>query len=124
MLYELETGYTVDNILSEATGIINNMGVEVQTAVYSEKPPDKYVVIVPIEDEFAEFADNKPTLDKQSARIVILNKENPYRLRNNIVKALWNAGFSILTRKYSGFDAETKHHIMYVEIEGGYKVDL
>jgi hypothetical protein len=112
------------NILTEITDVLNKLDVPMQTGTFDDVTVDEFVVFIPIEDSFDAFADNIPTVDKQTARICVCSMNNPYELRDKIVKILLNRNFSILSRKSGGFDNVTKHHVMLVEVEGYYPIDL
>jgi hypothetical protein len=110
------------NILEELTEILTSLGVKFETGVFTDEQSDELVVIVPLEDTFDAYADNLPTIDRQTVRLAVLSRNNPYDLRDKIVNELLKANFSILNRKYGGFNSDTKHHVMTVEAEGCYKV--
>jgi hypothetical protein len=105
------------NILTELSTLLTDLGIPFETGHYSGTPPDEYIVIVPISDQFSLYADNEPQIETQEASLSIFSKENFMKLRNRLAKALLAADFTITDRRYVGFESDTlyHHHITYVE---------
>jgi hypothetical protein len=51
------------NILSDLTAVMDALNLPVETGVFRDKAPDEYVVITPLSDTFALYADNQPGID-------------------------------------------------------------
>ena len=48
------------SLLSELKDIAENCGVKVETGVFSDTPPDEYIVLTPLADSFEMHCDNLP----------------------------------------------------------------
>ena len=57
------------SILADMQRIISPLGIPIETGVFTDKAPDKYIVVVPLTDTFAVHADNQPEIDVQEARL-------------------------------------------------------
>ena len=99
------------NALSELKKVIYPLGIPVETGVFNDKAPDKYIVLVPLVDTFAIMADNMPSYDVQEVRISLYSKNNYIRDKNMLVRSLFGADFTITDRKYIGYENETGYSI-------------
>jgi hypothetical protein len=111
------------NIISELSALLETLGIKFETGHYSGKPPDEYVVIVPLGDSFEAHADNAPQQETQNARLSIYAKKNYYPLRNRLVKALIQADFHVTDRRFIGFEADTKIYHYAVEVQKLYELE-
>ena len=50
------------SILSELKGILSSLEIPIETGVFSDTPPDEYLVLTPITDELNYFADDFPSV--------------------------------------------------------------
>ena len=50
------------SLLSELKDIAENCGVKVETGVFSDTPPDEYIVLTPLADSFEMHCDNLPNM--------------------------------------------------------------
>ena len=57
------------SILSDVQRVLAPLDIPIETGVFTDKAPDKYIVVVPLSDTFAVNADNAPTYDVQEARL-------------------------------------------------------
>ena len=57
------------SILADMQRVIKPLGIPIETGVFTDKAPDKYIVVVPLTDTFAVHADNQPEIDVQEARL-------------------------------------------------------
>ena len=48
------------SILSEIKVAVTNCGLPVETGVFSDEPPEEYVVVTPLADTYELHADNLP----------------------------------------------------------------
>ena len=103
------------NILTELNALLTPI-LLVETGIFSGKAPDEYVVITPMADVFELHADNCPQCETQEARLSLFSKGNYLRRKNEIVRMLLDADFSITSRLYVGYEADTGYH--------GYAVDV
>ena len=111
------------NILAELTETLMELDVPFETGHYSGTVPDEYVVIVPIADQLALFADNRPQGETQEAQLAIYSKGNFIRLRNRLTTALLKEDFTITDRRYIGFEEDTAFHHYIVNIEKNYELE-
>ena len=97
------------NILEELNMVLNGIA-PIETGVFSDVAPDKYIVITPLSDIFELYGDNRPEYETQEARLSLYSKGNYLELKNNVVNALLAAGFTITTRLYIGHENDTGYH--------------
>ena len=112
------------NLLSELTAIIESLDIPVETGKLSDVPPNEYIVLVPIHDDYELYADDLPGADVQSVRLSLFTKGNYIRQKNRVLKALLKAGIIITDRLYLGFEQDTKYHHYTIDAENTYGVDL
>ena len=93
--------------LEELINIITGLGLPVETGVFSGQAPPEYVVITPLADTFALHADNRPQHETQEARLSLFAQGNYLRRKNELVKALLSAVFTITDRKFVGYEPDT-----------------
>lgn len=111
------------NLLSDLKTLISSLDVPVETGVFSDNAPDQYIVLVPLYDDFDLDADDMPEADVQGVRISIFIKNNYYSLKKRILRALLNAGMTITSRQYLGFETETKYHHYNIDVENLYETE-
>ena len=107
----------MSSILHELNDLLTGLGVLVETGIFKGKAPAEYVVITPMSDTFGLFADDQPQFETQEARISLFSKQNYMQRKNQIVKALLAAEFTITDRLYIGFDEDTEYHQYSIDIE-------
>ena len=111
------------SILLELNTLLSPI-LPVETGVFSGVAPDEYLVLTPMADSFALFADNMPLIDVSEVRISLFSKGNYIKRKNQITAALMGAGFTITDRLYAGYEADTGYHhwsadvTAYNEMEG------
>mgnify|MGYP001200824996 CR=1 FL=1 len=110
------------SILAEINSIVETLGIPVETGVFSGVPPDEYLVIMPLADTFEVFADNRPRHEVQEARLSLFVKGNYITLKNQVVKALLDAGFTITDRRYIGHEDDTGYHHYAIDVAKEYEV--
>jgi hypothetical protein len=103
------------NILQKLNAILEELGVPVETGVFSDVAPDEYVVITPMGDNFGDFADNQPLYEVQEARLSLFSKGNYQKRKNQIVKALLAAEITVTDRRYIGYETDTNYHHYVVD---------
>jgi len=97
------------SILVELNALLEPI-LPVETGVFSGKAPAEYVVITPLADVFELHADNRPQFETQEARLSLYSKGNYIKRKNQIVKMLINADFTITARLYVGHEDDTGYH--------------
>ena len=98
------------SLLSELKDIAENCGVKVETGVFSDTPPDEYIVLTPLADSFEMHCDNLPEYEIQEVRISIFSNGNYTALKNKFVTALLKADITITDRRYIGHEDDTRYH--------------
>ena len=97
-------------VLSELNALFDNMNLPVETGSFSGVLPNEYIVITPLADVFEVHADNFPQAETQEARLSLFSKGNYIKRKNQIVKALLNADFTITGRRFIGFETDTNFY--------------
>ena len=108
------------SFLEEINGLITGLGLPVETGVFSGKAPDEYMVITPLADVFELHADNRPQSETQEARLSLYSKGNYLRRKNEVVRALLAADFTITARLYVGHEADTGYHHYAIDVAKNY----
>ena len=98
------------NITQELDALITALGLPVETGKFSGKAPEEYVIVTPLGDTFALYADNRPEYETQEARLSLYSKKNYQATKRRLVKALLLAGFTITDRRYLGREDETQYY--------------
>ena len=110
------------SFLSELTALISPL-IPVETGVFSEAAPDRYAVITPMVDTFELYTDDKPRHETQEARVSLFDKGNYMALKNQIVRALLNAEFTITERRYIGHEDDTGYHHYAIDVANYYELE-
>jgi len=108
------------SILTELNSLLNGLKIPVETGVFSEKAPDEYIVITPLADVFELHADNRPQLETQEARLSLFSKSNYIKRKNEIVRALLAADFTIASRLYIGYENDSGYHHTAIDLAKNY----
>jgi hypothetical protein len=109
------------NITQELDTLITGLGLPVETGVFSGKAPEQYVIVTPLGDTFALYADNRPEYETQEARLSLYSKGNYQAAKRRLVKALLWAGFTITDRRYIGREDDTKYFHVSIDASKIYK---
>lgn len=111
------------SLLSELSAIAKKLKIPAQTAVYSGKAPDEYLVFTPLYDSFELHADNAPNAEVQEVRISLFSKGNYNRAASRLVKALLDSDITITARKYIGHEDDTGYHHYAVDTAKNYEME-
>ena len=111
------------SLLSDLKTITTSLGIPVETGVFSDKAPDEYIVLIPLNDTFDIHADNKPVVDVQGVRISLYTKGNYTVTMARVVNALLKADLTITTRQYLGYEYDTKYHHYNIDVEHYYEME-
>lgn len=107
--------------LADLNNALAAVGIPLETGVFTEAAPDRYIVIVPLSDSFAVNADNAPSYDVEEARISLYCKGNYTSYKNKIIRCLLRADFTITGRQYIGYETETGYHHYVVDVAKHYE---
>ena len=111
------------SFLEELNTLLSGLGLKVETGVFSGKAPDEYIVVTPMADVFGFHADNRPQNETQEARLSFYSKGNYIKRKNEIVKALINADFSITSRLFIGREDDTGYFHYAIDVAKNYELE-
>jgi len=107
-------------LLEEVNTIVGSVGLPVETGVFSGAAPVSYVVVTPMTEQFALFADNAPGMNISEARLSLYIKTNYEALANQLVRALLAADFTITGRQYVGREDDTGYFHFAIDVAKEY----
>ena len=110
------------SVLSELNTLLTPI-LPVETGVFSGVPPDEYLVLTPLTDDFALFGDNAPLMDVSEVRISLFSKGNYLQRKRQITQALLSAGFTITGRTYVGHEDDTGYHHYAIDVAQSYETE-
>ena len=110
------------SLLSELTALLSPL-VPIETGVFSSPPPERYLVITSLADTFDLYADNLPSQEVQEVRLSLFDKGSYTALKNQIVRALVCADFTIADRRYIGHEDDTGFHHYAIDVAKHYDVE-
>ena len=111
------------SVLSDINTALEPLGIPLETGVFKDDAPEKYIVIVPMADSFALHSDNAPGCDIQEARISLYAKGSYTKEKNEIVRTLLGADFTITDRRYIGYETETGSFHYNVDVAKYYEME-
>ena len=111
------------SVLSDINTALEPLGIPLETGVFHDEAPDKYIVVVPMADSFELHADNTPGCDIQEARISLYAKGSYTIDKNLIVCALLGTDFTITDRRYIGYETETGYFHYNVDVAKHYEME-
>lgn len=111
------------SLLSELKIVIEAVGLPVETGVFSDEPPDEYVVVTPLADTYELHADNLPEYEIQEARLSLFSRDNYLKRKKQLSKALLAADFSITDRRYIGHEDDTGYHHYAIDVAKLYRLE-
>ena len=76
------------SLLSELKIVIEAVGLPVETGVFSDEPPDEYVVVTPLADTYELHADNLPEYEIQEARLSLFSRGNYLKRKKQLSAAI------------------------------------
>ena len=109
------------SLLSELKTVLSPL-IPIETGVFSETPPDRYLVMTPLVDTFELFADNLPNGEVQEVRLSLFDKGSYTETRNKIVRTLLAADITITDRRYIGHEDDTGYHHYAIDVAKNYEV--
>lgn len=111
------------SLLEELNRCLLPLGVPIETGVFSDTPPEEYLVITPIVDTFGLHANNAPLYDVQEARLSYFKKGSYTKQKNAMIRALLGADFYITDRRYIGHEDETGFHHYAIDVAKHYEME-
>ena len=110
------------SLLSELKDILDALNVPVETGVFSDPAPDRYVVLTPLTDTYELFADNRPQQSVDEVRIVLFDKDNYRQIKKQIEDELLARDITVTERRYVTFDSETGYHQYAIDVAQNYSL--
>ena len=111
------------SLLSELKTVIEGIGLSVETGVFSDEPPDEYVVVTPLADTYELHADNLPEYETQETRLSLFSRGNYLKRKKQLSKALLAADFTITDRRYIGHEDDTGYHHYAIDVAKLYRLE-
>lgn len=107
----------MSGLLENLSHIAKKLGLAYAVSCYTDSPaPDTYLVFTPLTDSFDIFADNTPGIEVEEVRISLFTKTNYLGLRNQLTRALIDAGLTVTARRYIGYEADTGFHHYSIDV--------
>ena len=110
------------SLLQELNTLLSPI-VPVETGVFSESAPNRYVVITPLVDTFALYTDDGPRHETQEARLSLFDKGSYTSIKNKIVCLLLEADITITDRRYIGREDDTGYHHFAIDVAKNYELE-
>ena len=110
------------SILAELNTLLTPV-LPVETGIFSGVPPDKYLVLTPMTDEFALFGDNCPLNEVAEVRISLFSKDNYLQRKRQLTKVLLDAEFTITDRRYIGREDDSGYHHYAIDVANNYELE-
>ena len=111
------------NILTDLYTALSTLDIPIETGVFKDEAPERYIVIVPMLESFDLHADNAPGVDVQEVHLSLYAQGNYIKDKNALVKLLLGADFTITDRRYIGYETETGYHHYAVDVAQYYEME-
>ena len=111
------------SLLADLNLILAAFDIPVETGVFSDVPPDEYLVITPMSDRLDLFADNESYMIVSEARLSFFTKNNYNKRKKELTKALQSGGITITDRQYVGYENDTKFHHYAIDVMKEYETE-
>jgi hypothetical protein len=98
------------SLLSELNAIIENLGLPVETGVFSGVAPEAYCVLTPLTEDFPVFGDDKPLLNTQEVRVSLFTRSNYAKLVLALTQIILHSDITITGRRYVAYEADSGYH--------------
>lgn len=110
------------SILIELNTLLSPI-LPVETGVFTSAPPDEYLVLTPITDQFTLFGDDVPLSDVSEVRISLFSKGNYQIRKKQLTSALLDAEFTITDRRYISHEDDTGYHHYAIDVAKNYDLE-
>ena len=77
------------SVLADIQTALFRFGHSIETGVFTDEAPAKYIVVVPIADTFDLHADNAPGIDVQEARLSFMSRATTWQIKMPCKKRFW-----------------------------------
>lgn len=112
------------SLLAELNALAEDIGIPVETGVFTGTAPDEYLVLTPLADSFALRADNRPQYDVQEVRISLYSKGSYMERKDQIVRALLAADIGITDRRYIAHEDDTGYFHYAIDVAKSYEMEV
>ena len=112
------------SLLEDLQTTLAELGIPVETGIFSDKAPEQYLVIIPLSDTFDLHADNAPGIDVQEARLSLFSTGSYTAAKKTLLRPLLRDDFTITGRLYHGYDTETGYHHYTVDVAQHYEMEV
>ncbi|MBR1810982.1 MAG: hypothetical protein IJ766_04940 [Clostridia bacterium] len=110
------------NALRELNELLSPI-LPVETGVFSKLPPETYAVLTPLVDTDDLFGDNRPDYEIQEVRISLYTRHNYIKLKNRIVKLLYDAEFCITEKRYIEHEDDTGYYHYAIDVAKQFEME-
>ena len=104
------------SILAELKQIALRLAIPVQTGSFQKKPPDVFLVLMPMTETFPEHADNAPQFTQPEVRLSLYAKGSYTRLTDTLVRQLLQEDFTVTGRQYIEYESDTGYHHYEIDV--------
>ena len=111
------------SILADIQSALSDLDIPIETGVFSDEPPEEYVVVTPLADTYELHADNLPEYETQEARLSLFSRGNYLKRKKQLSKALLSADFTITDRRYIGHENDTGYHHYAIDVAKTYETE-
>ena len=108
------------SLLGELKAIFTDLKIPCETAVFSGKAPNRYVVLTPLVDTFVLHGDNTPNMDVEEVRISLFDKGNYLEAKSRIEQALMSNEITIAARRYVDHEDDTGYNNYAIDVAKNY----
>ena len=111
------------SLLADLKFIADQIGLPVETGVFTGVAPTEYLVLTPLTDTFDIHADNGPGVDIQEVRLSLFTKGSYTKRKNSLIRAIMAADLTITERRYVGHDDDTGYHNYAIDVAHYYEME-
>lgn len=112
------------SLLAELNALAEDIGISVETGVFTGTAPDEYLVLTPLSDSFTLFADNKPQYDVQEVRISLYARGSYMERKDQILHALLAAEVDITDRRFISHEDDTGYFHYAIDVAKSYELEV
>ena len=111
------------SLLTDLNIIAKEVGLPVETGVFTDTPPGTYLVLTPLSDSFELFGDNIPSKDVQEVRISLFSSGSYTKWKNTLIRSILAADLTITDRRYVGHDDDSGYHNYAIDVAHYYEME-
>ena len=104
------------SLLDQIISMLNTLGIPHEVGRFSDNPPDVFICIVPLVDDFAISGDDAPLHEAHHVRLSLHCTVDYGPTAKRVVAAALDAGMAISGRHYVEFDKETATHHYAIDV--------